>query len=61
MQSLPIVVGQTGAVWTTAPSWMEERSPTMIAPSSPRSTACGHTVEPAPMVTSPMIVASGWT
>ena len=36
MQSSPITVGDTGAVWMTAQSWIELRSPTtMMAPSSP--------------------------
>ena len=35
------------------------RAPTLISPSSPRSTAPGQMVEPGPMVTDPMTTQSG--
>jgi hypothetical protein len=38
---------------------MEVRSPMWITPSSPRSTAPGHTDALGPIVTEPMITASG--
>jgi hypothetical protein len=37
------------------------RAPMRISPSSPRSTAPGHTELSGPIVTEPMITASGWT
>jgi hypothetical protein len=60
-QSSPTVVAQNGVVWTTVPSWMLVPDPIRIWPSSPRSTAWGQIEDSAPMVTEPMITASGCT
>ena len=57
---LPTTVGQNGVVCSTALSCTLVRSPIRISPPSPRSTAPGHTDDWAPMVTAPMITASGW-
>src|SRR5271157_1185879 len=40
---------------------MDEADPIRISPKSPRRTAWGHTLDPAPSVTFPMTTASGWT
>ena len=56
-----IVVGDQGTVWTTVPSCTDVRAPTTIEPLSPRSTVVAHTELCSPMVTSPMITASGCT
>jgi hypothetical protein len=42
-------------------SWMLLRAPMRIGRSSPRSTHWNHTLEPAPMVTSPITAAVGAT
>ena len=60
-QPAPITVGHSLVVWMIVPSWIEVRAPTRISPWSPRSTAPGHTEEPAPSSTFPMITASGCT
>jgi hypothetical protein len=46
---------------TTEPSCTDVRAPIVIGLVSPRSTAPGHTDAWAPMVTSPINTASGWT
>src|SRR6516165_4184060 len=56
----PMTVGNPGPAWITVPSWMDEPAPIVMVPKSPRKTACGHTLDSAPMVTSPMTTASGW-
>ena len=58
--SSPTTVGASGVVWSTVPSWMLVRAPIRIEPSSPRSTAPGHTELSGPMRTEPMTTASGW-
>jgi hypothetical protein len=46
----------------TEPSWIEVRAPMWIPVStSPRTTACGQTLDRAPIVTRPMTTASGCT
>ena len=57
MQSEPMTVGRSGVVCSTAPSWIEVRSPTAIAPKSPRSTAHGQIEESSPMRTAPTTTA----
>ena len=57
----PMSVGRVAVQCTTVPSWIEVRSPTRISPWSPRRTAVGHTVDPAPSVTRPITTASGCT
>ena len=47
--------------WITEPSWIDVRSPTVMPPLSPRSTAQGQIEDSAPISTSPMTTASGWT
>ncbi len=59
-QSSPTTVGCSSVVCRTLPSWMLVRAPMRISPSSPRSTALGHTELSGPMVTEPMMTASGW-
>ncbi len=60
-QSSPTIVGSSGVVCTTVPSWIDVRAPMAIRPSSPRSTALGHTDASGPIVTSPITTASGCT
>ncbi len=57
----PTTVGKPGPQWTTVPSWIEVRSPMVMLPRSPRSTAQGQIDESAPMVTSPITAAWGCT
>ena len=59
-QSSPTVVPISAVVCTTQPSCTEVRSPIEIVIPSPRSTAHGHTELCAPMVTLPIMTASGW-
>ena len=59
--SSPTIVGTSSVVCSTVQSWMLERAPTWISPSSPRSTASGQIELSGPIVTAPMITASGWT
>ena len=61
MQSSPTVVSSSRVQCRTAPSWTDVRAPITMRLWSPRSTACGQIVDPAPTTTLPMIVASGWT
>ncbi len=44
-----------------APSWIEVRAPTVIAPSSARITTPGQIDDSAPMTAEPMITASAAT
>ena len=60
-QSSPTMVGITGMQWMTEPSWIEVRAPMRMPPLSPRSTAPGQIDDSAPISTSPMTTASGWT
>ncbi len=60
-QSSPTTVGCIGVVCSTLPSCTLDPAPMWISPSSPRSTALGHTDDLGPIVTEPMITASGWT
>ena len=60
-QSSPTMVGMTGVVCSTLPSCTLVRAPMTTWPSSPRSTALGHTDDSGPMRTSPMTTASGCT
>ncbi len=59
-QPSPTMVGRSGAQCSTHPSWIDVRAPMRMSPSSPRSTAHGHTDDCGPIVTEPMITASGW-
>ena len=59
--SSPTTVGCSGVQWSTLQSCTLEREPMRISPSSPRSTALGHTELCGPMRTQPMMTASGWT
>ena len=61
VQSSPTMVGCLGVQWITAPSWTLLRAPMRIRPSSPRSTAWGHTEASGPSSTAPITTASGWT
>ena len=57
----PTMVGKPGPQWMTVPSWTEVCAPIVIVPWSPRSTAPGQIEASAPMVTLPMMTASGET
>ena len=60
-QSSPTIVGYTSTQCRTEPSWIEVRSPMRMPPLSPRSTAQGQMLDSAPISTSPITTASGWT
>ena len=47
--SSPTTVGSPGAQCRTEPSWIDVRAPMRMSPSSPRSTAHGHTDDSGPM------------
>ena len=59
--SSPTTVAWSTVVCSTLQSWMLVRAPMRISPSSPRSTAFGHTELSGPICTEPMTTASGWT
>jgi hypothetical protein len=58
---LPPVAFGVANVRRTVPSWIDVRSRTAMLPTSACSTAVAHTDDSAPMATSPMTTASGWT